>query len=156
MTLAQEEGTVEDGKWKHLFVEGEYASPSRILSGLTLDQVNRAVSEQSHTIYDELWHTTTWQGIVVQRDEERYREWQAGNRFPAEQPRTFEEWLELVDLFLSGLDEVLELASSPKGLKVEVEPGTTMEDVLHSLAVHNTYHLGKIVALRQMMGAWPP
>jgi hypothetical protein len=30
-----------------------------------------------------------------------------------------------------------------------------MADNLVSLAVHNAYHLGKIVALRQMMGIWP-
>jgi hypothetical protein len=24
------------------------------------------------------------------------------------------------------------------------------------VAVHNAYHLGKIVALRQRIGAWPP
>ena len=32
----------------------------------------------------------------------------------------------------------------------------TMADELHSVAVHNAYHLGKIVALRQRIGAWPP
>jgi hypothetical protein len=31
-----------------------------------------------------------------------------------------------------------------------------MADALNSLAVHNAYHLGKIVALRQSIGAWPP
>jgi hypothetical protein len=31
-----------------------------------------------------------------------------------------------------------------------------MADELHSVAVHNAYHLGKIVALRQRIGAWPP
>ena len=35
-------------------------------------------------------------------------------------------------------------------------PGVTMGDVLHSLAVHNAYHMGKIVVVRQLIGAWPP
>jgi hypothetical protein len=41
-------------------------------------------------------------------------------------------------------------------LALEVEPGVTMADELNSVAVHNAYHLGKIVALRQRIGAWPP
>jgi hypothetical protein len=39
-------------------------------------------------------------------------------------------------------------------LNLEMNPGETMRDVLHSLAVHNAYHMGKIVALRQIMGFW--
>jgi hypothetical protein len=31
-----------------------------------------------------------------------------------------------------------------------------MADELYCVAVHNAYHLGKIVALRQRLGAWPP
>ena len=38
----------------------------------------------------------------------------------------------------------------------EVEPGVTLSDELNSVAGHNAYHLGKIVALRQRIGAWPP
>jgi hypothetical protein len=47
-------------------------------------------------------------------------------------------------------------AQVPDQLAAEVEPGETMGDELHCLAVHNAYHLGKIVALRQGIGAWPP
>jgi len=38
----------------------------------------------------------------------------------------------------------------------EVRPGVTLAEELESLAVHNAYHLGKIVALRQVIDAWPP
>ena len=45
---------------------------------------------------------------------------------------------------------------APERLALETEPGVTMAVELHGLAVHNAYHLGKIVALRQILGAWPP
>jgi hypothetical protein len=48
------------------------------------------------------------------------------------------------------------MGQTPERLAVEVEPGVTMADELNSVAVHNAYHLGKIVALRQRIGAWPP
>jgi len=38
----------------------------------------------------------------------------------------------------------------------EVGPGVTLAERLESLAVHNAYHLGKIVTLRQVIDAWPP
>lgn len=142
-------------KWKHLFVDGEYARREKILSGLTLDEVKRQPSEQSHSIYEELWHAARWQTIIVTRDEGLYETWQRGERYPPTPPEEG-EWPALVDEFLSGLEKALEWASSPEKLGVEVDPGVTMGDVLHSLAVHNAYHLGKIVAVRQLLGAWPP
>ena len=142
--------------WKHLFVDGEYARRERILSGLTLEQVKRQPSENVHSIYEELWHAARWQTIVVTRDERLYEPWQGGELYPAHPPEREEEWTNLVTEFLSGLEKALEWASSPEKLCVEVEKGVTMAEVLHSLAVHNAYHMGKIVALRQLIGAWPP
>jgi hypothetical protein len=66
------------------------------------------------------------------------------------------------DLEYAGLTPlwIVSLASfsyhEPERLALEVEPGVTMADELNSVAVHNAYHLGKIVALRQRIGAWPP
>jgi len=48
------------------------------------------------------------------------------------------------------------MGQTPERLAREVEPGVTMGDELNSVAVHNAYHLGKIVALRQRIAAWPP
>jgi uncharacterized damage-inducible protein DinB len=152
-------GVLREGilsKWRHLFVDGEYARREKVLSGLTLEQVKRPPSEQSHSIYEELWHATRWQTIIVTRDEELYASWQEDDLYPAHPPEQEEEWTALVREFLSGLEKALEWASSPEKLGVEVDTEVTMGDVLHSLAVHNAYHMGKIVAVRQLIGAWPP
>jgi hypothetical protein len=58
--------------------------------------------------------------------------------------------------FFEGLENVLEWTSSPEKLAVETDPEITMADNLVGLAVHNAYHFGKIMALRQGLGAWPP
>ncbi len=142
--------------WKHLFVDGEYAAREKLLSGLTLEQVKRRPAEQSHSIFEELWHATRWQTIVVTRDDGLYESWQTGDLYPTHLPEQETEWSTLVTEFLGGLEKAIEIASSPKRLSAEVDPGVTMSDVLHSLAVHNAYHMGKIVAIRQVIGAWPP
>lgn len=142
-------------RWEHLF-HGEFAERRRILSGLTLEQVTARPSAQSHSIYDELWHAALWQTIMVSRDEELYeRTWQAGLRYPERPPVDLAEWNALVEDFLAGLERALAWTTAPERLNAEVNPGETMADILRGLAVHNAYHLGKIVALRQAMDAWP-
>ena len=141
-------------KWQHLLSDGEYATPKKILSGLTLEQVTYYPSKASHSIYEELWHLTIWQHIVVFRDESAYKSWEQGELYPSQPPTTEQEWHELVETFFSGLGKAFEWTRSAEKLKLETDPGITMAYNLESLAVHNAYHLGKIVAIRQMLGAW--
>jgi hypothetical protein len=142
--------------WRHIFIDdGEFAPPEKILAGLTLEQVTHVPSKESHSIYDELWHISKWQRVIVFRDEALYESWQKGKLVYPEHPPTSErEWDELVKEFFVGLEKVLEWTQDEEKLRLETRPGNTMADNLVNLAVHNAYHLGKIVALRQMMGIW--
>lgn len=142
------------GKWEHIFRDGEFARRERILAGLTLEQVTSRPSAQSHTIYEELWHANRWQAIMVNRDEALYAEWQAGRVYPDRPAESPAEWEALVSEFLAGIEKALWWAESPERLAHETDPGSTMADVLVSLSVHTAHHLGKIVALRQFLGAW--
>ncbi|MCA9839609.1 MAG: DinB family protein [Trueperaceae bacterium] len=143
-------------KWQHLFTHGEYAPPETILSGLTLEQVTQVPSNETHSIYDELWHLVRWQRIIVFRDETLYEAWCSGEAYPPIPPSSNQEWQALVDTFFEGLEEALAWTRSPEKLGHETDPGITMADNLTSLAVHNAYHFGKIVTLRQVMGVWSP
>ena len=144
------------GQWEHLFIDGEFMSRARLLSGLTVEQVNMRPSGLPHTIYEELWHTTKWQAIVVLCDDRAASAWiDAGQDFPSEAPGNERMWKDLVAEFLAGLETAVELGRSPEALTKEERPGATLADRLAGLAVHNAYHLGKIVALRQVIGAWP-
>ncbi|HEV7893101.1 MAG TPA: DinB family protein [Pyrinomonadaceae bacterium] len=141
-------------KWRHLFSDGEFARREQILSGLSFGQVTARASTQSHTIYEELWHANRWQSIIVNRDESLYAEWERGAVYPESAPASEEEWDSLVKEFLAGTEKALWWTESPERLAHETDPGSTMADALHSLAVHSAYHMGKIVALRQQLGAW--
>jgi hypothetical protein len=145
------------GKWEHLFLDGEFSSRSRLLSGLTPGQVTTRPAGASHTIYEELWHAATWQSIVVRRDGKAADEWNVGGeQFPPETSVSERMWREVVEDFLAGAEKAVEWGRVPAALAAEISVGVTFADVLESLAMHNAYHLGKIVALRQMIGAWPP
>jgi hypothetical protein len=144
-------------KWEHLFVDGEFGVRSHLLSGLTAGQVAMRPAGASHSIYQELWHAATWQSIVVRRDSSAAAAWNSGGgQFPPEAPVSEQMWQEAVAGFLTGAEKALEWGHLPEALVTEVSAGVTLADVLGSLAVHNAYHFGKIVALRQLIGAWPP
>jgi hypothetical protein len=143
--------------WEHLFLTGEFRARADLLSGLTLEQVTLRPAGAPHSIYEELWHAATWQRIVVERDQTaRDALLSGGEDYPSAPPEHQQQWDDVVRLFLEGARAAVAWGESPERLAVEAEPGVTMADVLHSLAVHNAYHLGKIVALRQSIGAWPP
>jgi len=145
------------GQWEHLFVDGEFMSRARLLSGLTVEQVTARPPGIPHTIYEELWHATQWQSIVVQRDEAAEAALiDGGQDFPSDPPDNERVWEELVREFLAGSEVAVELGRSSEPLMAEAGSGPSLAERLESLAVHNAYHLGKIVAVRQVIDAWPP
>jgi hypothetical protein len=135
---------------QHLFLVGEFPERAHLLSGLTLEQVTLCPDGASHSIYDELWHAEGYQRLVIERGDA------AGEFYPNAAPEHEHQWRDLVRAFLDGAKAAAAMGQEPERLAVEVEPGVTMADELYSVAVHNAYHLGKIVALRQRIGAWPP
>ena len=135
---------------EHLFLVGEFPERAHLLSGLTLEQVMLRPDGASHSIYEELWHVVAYQQSIIAAGDP------AGDRYPSAAPEHEHQWHDLVRVFLEGARVAAAMGQAPERLVLEVEPGVTMADELYCVAVHNAYHLGKIVALRQRMGAWPP
>jgi hypothetical protein len=135
---------------EHLFLVGEFPERAHLLSGLTLEQVTLCPDGASHSIYDELWHAVGYQQSVIMPGEP------VGDFYPSAAPEHEQEWHDLVRVFLEGARAAAAFGHTPDRLALEVEPGVTKADELNSVAVHNAYHLGKIVVLRQRIGAWPP
>jgi hypothetical protein len=126
--------------------------PSQFLLMTLAGWVNRG--QQDHTIHDELWHPTRWQSIIVHGDHEQYATWESGSRYPGSPAASEKEWTALVGGFLAGLESAAKATSSAGRLAAELAPGLVMADALHGVAVHSAYHLAKIEAIRQVLGAW--
>lgn len=135
---------------EHLFLVGEFPARAKLLSGLTLEQVTLCPDGASHSIYEELWHVVGYQESIIHPGDP------VGDLYPSAAPEHEHQWHDLVRLFLDGAGVAAAMGQTPDRLALEIEPGVTMADELASVAVHNAYHLGKIVALRQRIGAWPP
>lgn len=146
--------------WEFLFLNGEFAPRRTILEGLTLEHVSARPAGVTHSIYEELWHTVHWQKVVLEQDAQATKLWEQGISFPASAaPRDESEWQELVASFLALSAQAVQMAQDKTWLESEegVEnSGFTWRNALEQLAVHNAYHMGKIVLLRQILGCWNP
>ena len=152
-----------------LVADSYAAAPSHILDDLSDDLVYRTLPNIPHTIYGELWHIAFWQRITLH--------WIAGieipyparasDGFPQESSTELpkETWGQLRHRFLHGAEHAAAAALDTTRLDQSIlcpsRPGhptrtMTIRDQLISLAAHNAYHFGRIVLLRQLLGAWPP
>jgi len=150
-----------------LIGDSAHSPPAIILEALSAEQAHRAIPGAPHSIYQELWHIACWQQITldwVAGVETPYLE-HASLGFPNEKQTADEDWNELRQRFFHGSREATAVAADVDRLDRPVRcpsrPGLpvrimTVREQLESLGAHNSYHFGRIVLLRQLLGAWPP
>ncbi len=137
---------------------GAFMGYKRALSGLSDVQARTLVEGSPHSVADLLAHLNFWQvwmldklaGKAVSVPEHAEGGW----------PKIAEgEWETLVETFLSGLEACKTQAQDEAKLGEVFFWGKhemTVGDALLSTAIHNAHHLGQIILLRRMAGAWPP
>ena len=140
-----------------------FAPPHHIVEGVDDQLAHQKPAGAPHSIYEELWHMDFWQRVTL--------DWVSGRPTPSPQHAsqgfpadTTESWPSLRDRFLAGTQNAAAVASDEDRLEIPVacprvgapDRVMTVRDQLESLAAHNGYHLGRVVLLRQLLGAWPP
>jgi uncharacterized damage-inducible protein DinB len=147
--------------------DSAHTPPSGILGDLDAETAGRAVSATPHTIYQELWHVAYWQQITLDwvRGIETPVPEHASSGFPNAVDAAAESWEQLRERFFATCRQAVTIAGDAAGLETLVRcpsrPGLpvrvmSVRDQLESLGAHNAYHFGRIVLLRQLLGAWPP
>jgi uncharacterized damage-inducible protein DinB len=143
------------------------APPAFILERLPSELAHRAMEGAPRTIYEELWHIVFWQQRTLDwiRGIETPYPVHASEGFPTASQAAGEDWDRLRERFFSTNREAAEAAGELTRLEAQVRcpsrPGLpvrvmTVREQLESLGAHNAYHFGRIVLMRQMLGAWPP
>ncbi len=122
---------------------GEYLSPTAILSDLTEEQATTVPPGSPYSIAQVLAHMSYWQGgrFAKLRGEPWKEAEHLADTFAPPAPGA---WDQLVIRFLADLETIKQMADAKQ------EYGYV------DRALHNGYHLGQIVLLRQMLGIWPP
>ncbi len=134
-----------------------HVATEKVFDGLDWKLAGTRPEGAAHSIFQILNHLTFWQDWVVK--------WLAGQK-PAvprhasggwpggESPSNKKEWDAALRGFKKGLED---LRRAPQKADLLAKRGKSSPlEMLHAVASHNSYHLGQVVALRQILGAWPP
>jgi uncharacterized damage-inducible protein DinB len=138
-----------------------FLSPRHALDGIAADVADRRVPGAPHTIAEIVAHMDFWQDWFAGRCDGTAGPMaqSAASGWPAAQPGA---WDPLRRRFLDGLERVAALGASDQARRldppIEFPPlaGISVREVLVHVAAHNAHHLGQVVLLRQLLGAWPP
>lgn len=133
----------------------DFEPPERLLADLPPDLAATVPTGLPYSIAQQVAHMVYWQKLWLGRIREQPQERTGEKRddWPAVAP---EGWEEVRREFLSGLEDAEALAHDDAALSKRLANGDTVDAVLLMLILHNTYHLGEIALLRQILRSWPP
>lgn len=140
---------------ERLLDEGSaFVPPSRALNGLSAEVAGRQLEGVPHTIAELVAHLRFWQlyTLSLARGEQSVVPEHAEGGWPKTDGS---DWEALRQSFLEGLTELKRVAREEDLARV-VRGRDTLGYELSLHANHNAVHLGQVILLRQMLGAWPP
>lgn len=141
------------GKHTHL-------PPNKAINGLTAEMARKRPSPKAASCWEILHHTVVWQKFCIELVKGDKPQWKTVKleEWPSQESLSEDaKWEELVSKFKRDLQEATKLAGSIDPMKPM--PGWKNAPTIQALlmlAQHNSYHLGQIVAVRKVLGSWPP
>ena len=153
-----DERKILDKALKHALAgTGAHADTKTIFEALDWRLAGSVPAGAAHSVYQLLNHMLYWQDWVIDwfdGDEPALPEHAESSWPGAVAPASHAEWQRAVKSFGRGLNQ-LARASRRADLFSAVRGKSPLEMLL-TIASHNSYHAGQVVALRQQLGAWPP
>lgn len=130
---------------------------ARALDGLDGEEAVRRPDGSPHSVAEVVAHMVFWQArhLRIIDGERPQRVEHASDGWPGV---TADEWPDLVSRYLNGLERYRRLGSDGASLARPLVDGhdrTVGQSVL-SYYMHDVHHLGQVILLRRMIGAWPP
>ena len=131
------------------------------MDGLSADDAARRVVGATHTIAEIVAHLSFWQDWFYARctGDPQPMVTSAATGWPAVGD---DQWPTVQSHFIGRLHQLAALADGDISRRVvppiEFPPlaSYTIADSVIHVATHNAHHLGQVIVLRQMLGAWPP
>lgn len=135
-----------------------YMPPQRLLAGLESGDAARVVSGATHSVVEILAHLVFWQSWFLDRcaGVARPMAVKASEGWPTARA---EDWENVRTRFLDGLRRAAEWPGDglvTPAIEAPAMAHYTITAALTHVAIHNAHHLGQVVTLRQVLGAWPP
>jgi uncharacterized damage-inducible protein DinB len=138
-----------------------YLAPEKAIEGLTTADAERRLSSVQHSVAEVIAHLSFWQDWFHARcvGAPKPMVGSAAAGWPAVAAGS---WPDLQSRFVRQLHQLGALAEGdvmkPVTPAIEFPPLTnyTIADALVHVATHNAHHIGQVIVMRQLMGAWPP
>lgn len=155
--MSKERAVLEKTIGHALTGKDAHVETARALEGLDWSTAGERPDGAPHSIFQLLNHMIYWQEWVI--------EWLDGSGSPIPEhaagswpgsgaPKNEDDWEQTVARFLKGVDE---LRSRSRQADLLAKRGKRSRlEMLQTIASHNSYHIGQVVLLRQILGAWPP
>ena len=132
-----------------------FTPASRALDGLTPEQAVIRLEGWPYSIAEVVAHMLFWQKhdlATIETGAEPEASDEAS--WP---PITKDDWSRLKDEFLASLEKSRELTRDPENLERLILNGKFSVGLrMVWFTGHNVYHLGQVVLMRRIIGAWPP
>lgn len=138
---------------------GSHVAPSSVLEGLDWAMTAERPNGAPHSIWQILNHLIYWQEfcLALLRDEKPAVPEHASDTWPDRNaPTSADEWNNAVKVFLEALRAAEQATEVELKGDISARLGRSRAEVMGMMIGHNSYHLGQIVLLRQMLESWPP
>ena len=136
---------------------GGFTPFARALDGLSPEDAVRKPEGSPHSVAEVVAHMVFWQErfLRIVDGEAPAPVKHAADGWPAV---TAEEWPGLVRRYLAGLGRFRDIAGDEDELRRPLVEGRdrSVGASLASYYLHDAHHLGQVILLRRMLGAWPP
>jgi len=137
-----------------------HSAPKKVLKDISSDIAVKRMNSSTHTIWELLSHLVFWQDITIEAIEEKEVDWSRSKTENWPEPIdsiTHEELDALSKRFLAGIERLTSLADEAElSSGMPSWPKGTKHWAFQMIAQHNSYHLGQIVIIRQLLSDWPP
>jgi uncharacterized damage-inducible protein DinB len=138
-----------------------YLAPEKALEGLTVADAERRLTGVTHSVAEIVAHLSFWQDWFYGRCTGLSKPMvsSAAAGWPAVAK---DGWPAVRSRFVDQLHQLAALADGdvtrPVTPAIEFPPLATytIGDALVHVATHNAHHMGQVIVMRQMLGAWPP
>ncbi|MHA6531665.1 DinB family protein [Paenibacillus sp. BAC0078] len=145
---------------KSLVGERGHIPIARALPDITLELAGQRTEGVPYTIYQLVKHMGYWQDFMLTHLEGGKPQMPGSvqESWPDEDAPADEVQLkDAIEHLLQGIEKAVAIAQTAQlDEPLAYFPGETKGGILRNIASHNSYHLGEIVLLRRLHGAWPP
>ncbi len=129
-----------------------HINPLDAISDIDADLARKRLNEDSHSIWDILYHLVIWQDIFIENIKGKEADWEVQSWLTNESKLENEEFYNLKEKFKAGLLELknlIEYVNLAEGLSFWHNDPVVQFVVV--AITHNSYHTGQILYLKKIL-----